>query len=145
MNISSKSPDESGLWDFLKQLEKRISQIEAHLGLTPTVSEMPAAAPSPAVRSEKEAEEDLELHIGQQWFSRIGILVLTVGMMLLLMLPYEGVPAVVPSLFGFVLTAAVMGLSYFWRTTFENLSRYMLGAGMVILYVAALRLHFWGG
>lgn len=144
MNISTKNPDEAGLLDYLKQLEKRISRIEAHLELAPAVTGTPAAASSPAARSEEAAEDDLELHIGQQWFSRIGILVLTVGMMLLLMLPYEGVPAVMPSLFGFVLTAVVMGLSYYWRTTFENLSRYMLGAGMVILFVAALRLHFWG-
>ncbi len=123
----------------LKTLDARISRIEAHLNLEPETEE---SIESPQL-SEEEREEALELRIGQNWFAKAGIVGLAGGIVFLMTFPYSNIPPFVPSLAGYVLVALIAFLSIAWRESYEQISRYLLGGGMILLYFTTLRLaHF---
>jgi hypothetical protein len=81
--------------------------------------------------------------LGQNWFAKVGIVILAIGMAFLLTQPFEGLPSVVPELFGYVLVALLFGLSRLWRETFTLISGYLRGAAMALLYFTTLRFYFF--
>jgi uncharacterized membrane protein len=126
----------------LKRLEERIARIEEHLGLESGAE--PENRPSTATSGTPDDEEEkLELQLGQNWFAKVGIAVLALGIIFLLAFPYKNLPPALPSLFGYALVAGIFGLSRYWRDTFQQVSRYLLGGGLLLLYFSTLRLaHF---
>jgi hypothetical protein len=135
---AAQTPQEEIL-ALLTNLETRLSRIESHLGLS---AEEEKQDLSPAV-SEEEREEALEIQIGQNWFAKAGIVGLAGGIVFLLTFPYGNISPFIPSLVGYVLVGAIVGLSVAWRETYEQISRYLLGGGLILLYFTTLRLsHF---
>ncbi|MEJ2507606.1 MAG: hypothetical protein P8Y81_15205, partial [Ignavibacteriaceae bacterium] len=49
-----------------------------------------------------------------------------------------------PAIAGFVLSFIMLGLSRFKKETFEHLSGYLVGGGLVVLFIAVMRLHYFG-
>ena len=128
------------------QLEERMAKIEARLGEGPEAGPavvVPAAAIAPAPDGAR-GEDELEFEVGQNWFARVGIVVLTLGVGFTVSLPYAGLPAGAPSLIGYGLAAGLFGLARFWRESFELVAGYLRGVGMALLYFATLRLYFFG-
>ena len=129
--------------DYLKQLENRIARIEAQLELIPPKEEREIPQDVPAAQSEEEAEEALEMRVGQNWFAKVGIVVLALGIVFLLTLPFQNIPPFLPSLIGYILVGGIVWLSRSWRDSFQQVSRYMMGGGLLLLYFTTLRLsHF---
>jgi hypothetical protein len=64
-------------------------------------------------------------------------------MAFLLTFPYTNLPAVVPSLFGYIMVVVLFILSHVWRKTFQHISRYILAGACLLLYFSTLRLHFF--
>ena len=120
----------------LKGLEERIGRIEEHLSL-PGVNKDVAQE---QVSSAEEREDALELQIGQNWFAKAGIVGIAVGIAFLLTFPYQDIPPFGPSMAGYVLAGALMALSHIWRKAYDQISRYLLGGGMLLLYFTTLRL-----
>jgi len=140
------------LSEALRQFEARLARLELHLQLpplpvAPPAGEIPAATVAatvvPPVTTEQ-AEEELEFVVGQNWFASVGVLVLTCGVGFALSLPLAGLPPVVPSLTGYVLAAALLVVARVWNKSFELVAGYLRGAGMALLYLATLRLFFFG-
>jgi uncharacterized membrane protein len=132
-------------------LEKRLAHIEARLANLESELEVRAmastSAPSPAALTpafppSTPGEDELEFTIGQNWFARAGILILTLGVALLLLLPYAALPPLAPSLIGFAAVAALFSLAALWRNSFELVASYLFGAAMGLLYFSTLRLCF---
>jgi len=136
-NLSSEQ-----ILDHLRALESRIARIEARLEIpqsTPIAESEPPRAPSIAA----EDDEELELRVGQNWFANAGIVGLALGIAFLLTLPYDGLPSFLPSVFGYALVGGIFFLSHYWKESFQQISRYLLGGGLLLLYFATLRLsHF---
>ena len=136
-NLSSEQ-----ILDHLRALETRIARIEARLEIpqsTPAAESEPPRAPSIAA----EDDEELELRVGQNWFANAGIVGLALGIAFLLTLPYDGLPSFLPSVFGYALVGGIFFLSHYWKESFQQISRYLLGGGLLLLYFATLRLaHF---
>jgi len=131
-----------GLTDYLKSLEDRLARIEAHLGLTP----LPGQEETEGQMVEPTAEareEALELQIGQNWFAKVGIVVLALGIAFLLTLPYHGIPPFLPSLFGYIIVGGIVLLSRLLRRSFEQVSRYLLGGAMLLFYFSTIRLAYF--
>lgn len=123
----------------LREIEERLHRIEKHLDIAPTTDEHGGAT----TENEEETEEKLELQLGQNWFAKVGIVVLTLGIVFLLTLPYHNLPPVLPSLFGYLLAGGIVTLSRFSRNTFQQVSRYLLGSGLFLMYFSTFRLaHF---
>lgn len=139
MSDSTEHTPHDEILATLKSLEARISRLEAHLEIPAEVEEQPS---TPAV-SDEEREEALEIQIGQNWFAKAGIVGLAGGIAFLLTFPYNNIPPVIPSLVGYVLVGAIVGLSILWRKDFEQISRYLLGGGLILLYFTTLRLAYF--
>ncbi len=131
----------------LAQVEQRLARLEAQLGLAP--DNVPDAAPAltevtPAVAPTPEpAGEDLEFQVGQNWFARIGIIVLAIGAGFTLSLPFARLPAAAPSLIGYALAMGFLLLARSWRDSFAPLAGQLRGVAMALLFFATLRLYFF--
>ena len=125
----------------LKDFEGRLSQIELHLGFQNAAQE--EVPPSASSEVAEEPEDALETQVGENWFAKIGIVVLALGVVFLLTFPYQNLPSYFPSAIGYVLVAGIFALSQYWKDSFEQVSRYLLGGGLLLLYFTTLRLsHF---
>lgn len=144
MSISSDGLNINQILEYLKNLDARISRLEAHFDLEPLHNnEGDAALSTPASQKAAVPDDHLEYQIGEFWFAKVGIVVLAIGIAFLLTLPYENLPPMLPSLFGYILAGAIFTLAHYWRSTFSYISRYLLGGGLVLLYFTTLRLHFF--
>jgi len=86
----------------------------------------------------------LEFEVGQSWFALVGIVALVAGLGFMLAQPWPGLPAIVPSFGGAVAGGLLLALATWWRGAFELVARYFWGAGLAVLYFAAVRLFFFG-
>ncbi len=128
---------------LLKDLEGRISRIEMHLGIGNTAQEVVPSSPA-TPESGEESEDALETQVGENWFAKVGIVVLALGIVFLLTFPYENLPSYAPSAIGYVLVGGIVALSRYWKDSFHQVSRYLLGGGLLLLYFTTLRLSHFG-
>jgi hypothetical protein len=139
MGDSPQKSSQEQMLELLRSLEMRVARIESHLELES--SKIPEPETTPAVAAED--DEELELELGQNWFAKAGIVGLALGIAFLLTLPYSGFPSFLPSLLGYCLVGSIIFLSHYWKESFQQVSRYLLGGGLLLLYFTTLRLfHF---
>jgi hypothetical protein len=91
-----------------------------------------------------EAGETFEFELGQNWFAKVGILVLALGVVFLLTLPHAALPPWLPSAAGMGLVGGLVALSRMLQTSYLQISRYLMGGGLLLFYFAILRLSFFG-
>lgn len=127
--------------DRLRIIEERLGRIERHLGLAapPTTAE----AVEPPSKAVPRAGEEFEYEVGQNWFAKAGIVVLALGMVFLLTIPHAGLPPALPGLVGFALAGSLFLAARILRSSFDLVSRYLRGAGMVLLFFTTLRLFYF--
>lgn len=126
----------------LRNLEERIARIEEHLELAPTAQ--PNAPPTGEEIQPRPEREDFEIELGQNWFAKLGIVLLAIGFAFALTFPYKGLPAAAPGLAGYLLVAGVVLLSQVCKQNLPLISRYLVGAALALLYFTTLRLYFFG-
>jgi hypothetical protein len=153
MNQSDEShlPTAVGQEEILRRLEARIARIEAYLQIGPMPEPREGHAPLQemeeqfaAVKEAKEAKETaLELKIGEFWLARVGIVALLVGTALFIAYPIPLLPPLGHSLIGYLAVVGLFVAARFWRSTYPYLSRILFGGGLILLYYATLRLHFF--
>jgi len=136
-----ESADQDVVLASLRRLEARIAAIESHLGVTP--DEIALKPPADTTASAPENEEAIEMRIGENWFAKMGILVLILGLVFLLTFPYRNLPPALPSLAGFVLAAGLVILATRWQQSHAYISGYLEGGGIALLFFATLRLSFF--
>ena len=139
MGDSPQDPSHQQILELLRTLENRIARIESRLELESPEVPQPEAAPAIAA----EDDEELELELGQNWFAKAGIVGLALGIAFLLTLPYSGFPSFLPSLLGYCLVGGIFFLSHYWKESFQQVSRYLLGGGLLLLYFTTLRLFYF--
>ncbi|NDV63551.1 DUF2339 domain-containing protein [Puniceicoccales bacterium CK1056] len=140
---------ESDLRAAVVELCRRMRRVEERLGLEPVEARSHSGVPEERVSDHPAAEmlqkrESLEFEVGQNWFAVIGIVVMAIGVGFALSLPFEGLPSAVPSAVGATLSLLTFGLARVARKSFETISKYLRGAGMLLLFFSALRLFFFG-
>ena len=142
MGAPPESPSDEQILDYLRALERRIARIESHLELeaSPRNEEI---VPSSALTIASDDDEELELRLGQNWFAKAGIVGLSLGIAFLLTLPYNNLSPFLPSLFGYVIVGGIFFLSRSWKESFQQVSRYLLGGGLLLLYFTTLRLFYF--
>jgi len=130
--------------DHLKKLDGRISKIETQLSEQKVDYGTEEIIEQVTEIDRTEREEELEFQIGQFWAAKVGIWVLIIGLASLLTLPFEGAPMMLPALAGFILSFVMLGFSRIKKESFEHLSGYLVGGGLVVLYISVMRLHYFG-
>jgi hypothetical protein len=136
-----ESVDYQMLLRTIRMHEERIAALEARLAMG--MDESLDVSPEAALHTRDRNEDAIELQIGQNWFARLGIVILTIGLAFVLTFPYGGLPAIAPSLGGYVLAGGIITLALLWRTSYAHLSTYLLSGGITLSYVATLRLTFF--
>ena len=126
---------------YLQKLDSRMARIESHLELSQNEEETKPPSALPDNFSEK--ADSLELHIGQYWFAKVGIVSIIFGMAFLLMQPYGSLPEFFPSLIGYILAGVLFLLSRYWKNSYTLISQYLFGAALILLYFSTMRLHFF--
>ena len=87
----------------VENLEKRMNIIESNLNLVHRKEETDIQTSENLTEQKKPKSNDsLELKIGQNWFAKMGIVVIVVGIMFLLSLPYDNLPSFGPALCGYI-------------------------------------------
>lgn len=128
--------------EYLKYLSDRISRIEEKLDLSP----LPLVKATPESKSESKfakTEDALEFQIGEFWLAKVGVVILAIGIIFTLTLPFVNLPAYLPSLIGFTVTIVIAGLSFLLKKSYLFISRYLLGVALLLFYFSTLRLHFF--
>ena len=143
METSSEKPTSlSSLLKYVTNLESRIKRLEKHLELEPHIQKdnVPEILTESAI---SEKNEDMEFQIGEFWFAKVGVVILAIGVIFVLTLPYTGLPPFVPGLIGYSITLGIVGLYLLMKKSFPFISRYLLGSALLLLYFSTLRLHFF--
>ena len=129
----------------LARLEQRLARIETMLGLYQAPDTADAVPPASMVKAGKAASVgELEVAIGQNLFAKVGIMVLTIGVALALSLPWQDLPALVPSGVGWVLAGGLFVVARWIHQSLPLIARYFRGSGMLLLFFATLRLCYFG-
>jgi hypothetical protein len=129
----------SALIKHLNFLEERIKRLEEHLGLE-ALTYQTEISESVAVQGKN---DNMEFQIGEFWFAKVGVVILAIGVIFVLTLPYSGLPAYVPSVIGYLISLLIVGLYYLLKKSFTFISKYLLGSSLLLLYFSTLRLHFF--
>lgn len=127
----------------LKEQEIRISNIEAHLHLSPPKKQIENIKINEINDVNKKSDDLLEYNIGQYWFAKLGIFVLLIGIVFLLIFPFKNLPNYVPSILGIFLSVAFMFVSKNFSNKFKYISGYLNGGGIILLFFSILRLHYF--
>ncbi len=143
--------EEATLASRLAELERRIGRVESRLETMATAAEPPPAsapvaqelAPAWEPITTRNAEE-LELVVGQTWFAKGGVVILTVGVGFMLSLPYSGLPTALPGAAGLALVVLMLVLAHVLERTSEMMSGYLRAAALALGYFAIFRLYFFG-
>ncbi len=144
MDSSSDNSALNEILNYLRNIDDRVSKIEERINIQPSTVESTEPVIKESQVEIKKDDEGLEERIGQFWLPRIGIVVFIVGFAFFLILPHEGLPAILPSLLGYFFTAVLFGLSKYWKNSLPLLSGYLISSGFVSLYLSSMRLYFFG-
>jgi uncharacterized membrane protein len=132
----------------LAQIENRLAELEAFVGYDrAAAAEFARVIRSPAdaePAAPRRREDELELELGQNWFARVGIVALAAGGGFLLTQPYPQWHAAAPGIAGILGAGLLFVLAHASAKAFELVSRCVRGAAMALLYLATLRLFFFG-
>jgi hypothetical protein len=154
----SANPNPTGfdaaIAERLARLEARIAQLEVRIGASGAQAETQASltaaamsrAPTEVLQAARESvrNDQIEFEVGENWFAPVGIVILALGALFMLSLPYAGLPAVLPSLAATGAAAALLALARFGLRRFVLLADYLRAVSMALLWFGMLRLAFFG-
>ena len=92
--------ENSQVLEFLKNLDSRVSRIEARLNIEVSQNE-DYSEDAERIMNNFEEPDNFESKLGEYWFANLGILILAIGVVLLLTTPFVNIPAYVPSIWIF--------------------------------------------
>ncbi len=129
--------------ESLAKINNRVSRIEAYLNLQRYNQNNEAVTETISGGKTEEERQSLEFEIGQFWFAKAGIVVLALGIVLILTLPFKNLPQFVPSLFGYIISFVLFGFSKLWKNSLSLISKYLFASAFLLLFFSTLRLHYW--
>ncbi|GAB4343508.1 MAG: hypothetical protein Kow0037_31680 [Calditrichia bacterium] len=143
MNNSPKRLTLKSLSERLDEIEKRVAQLEDKFPAIPTVEENQQSGSSISASELQIEQEELEMQIGENWFARIGIIIMTLGIIFFLTYSFEALPPWFAPVLGLVATLVLFGISKWMKEENGLVSGYLFGAGWIVAFFLVLRLHFF--
>ena len=143
MADAHKFQRDKDILNILDNLESRLAKIETRLGLESEKGFFKDKQESQPVESADAISERMEFQIGENWFAKVGIVILAIGIAFLLTFPFKDLPASIPIVIGYSLVAGLVVISHVWKDSFSLLSRYLLGGSLLLLYFTTLRLYYF--
>lgn len=143
MNNDDSSARFESLEKHVSDLESRIARVEKQLSIEG--DGMSSDSNQPGQIETAESGDSLELRIGLYLFAKAGVLAFLIGMFFFLVQPFHDLPDLFSPVAGCVIAGIVIILSRRLRRNVPFVSGYLLGAGLCLLYLSTMRLHFFGG
>jgi RecA/RadA recombinase len=143
METSSNDVTGKKILEHLKSIEARISKVESYLNISSEPADVEPEEAEEISKKKVESEEELEFRIGQFWFAKLGISVFLIGWIIGNTLPFENLNQIIPVAVGFLTGLIGIASSIFLKNRFPHIAGYILGSGFVIIYLAAVRTHFF--
>lgn len=139
MNQSDVKDKSAEIEEVVARLERRLAKVELVLGMGEYPEERRKETLRPA-----HSEGEFEMAIGQNLFAKVGIVVLAIGGALTLSLPWQGLPALVPSAAGWFVAGILFLVAQWLQKSMPLNARYFRGSGMALVFFATLRLCYFG-
>ncbi len=141
-NKKANAQNGEDLHAIIFRLEARIARIEEYLRLPLKVQPETGEDKEKTVKKQS-IDESLEFRIGEYWLAQVGAVIILMGIAFFISYPIPGIAALFASFLGYIAVAGLLGLSHFWHKEYLYLSNILFGGGLVLLYFATLRLHFF--
>ncbi|MBT8387736.1 MAG: DUF2339 domain-containing protein, partial [Ignavibacteria bacterium] len=126
----------------LQNIENRLSNVETKLQIEQEIVEDESQSAQKV--SKPIADDDLEIRLGEYWIPKVAFVAFTIGMGFFLTFPLNGLPAGIPIVLGYLMTAVVLIASKVLKKSFAHFTGYAIGGSIIISYLTTLRLHFFG-
>lgn len=146
-------PPENGLLEKLDSisirldsLETRLSKIESIQASTVSIPAPPKPSPVFQVQSpieETREEESLEMRLGSQWFSRLGITALVIGFSLFLINSLQYFSPFQKIMVGYLVSVCLVVLGHYLDTHLKKFGQVLIGGGVSLLYFTTYAMHFF--
>lgn len=143
MNNSSKRLTLKSLSERLDEIEKRIAQLEGKLAPPPATTDTLSSANGISDSELQIEQEELEMQIGENWFARIGIIIMTLGIIFFLTYSFAALPSWFAPVLGLIATLVLFGISKWVKKENALVSGYLFGSGWIVAFFLVLRLHFF--
>ncbi|MGE5621092.1 MAG: hypothetical protein ACM3U0_00830 [archaeon] len=96
------------------------------------------------ISSKQESNDDaLEYKIGEYLFAKAGVLLFIIGILFLLMFPYQGVDPLIPPFAGFLIAAVLYFASKLFNRVLPHINVHLVSGAIFIFYFSALKLYFF--
>ncbi len=141
MSNATDSNEIAKLMDMLDGVEKRLSTVEAIVknSYAPKTEILKPVAATVT----KESSEDIEFRLGEKWFGKIGIIAFLLAVVNFLVLPFASIPHHIILGLGFVIALGLISSSFAGKGLLKTLAGYLMGSGLILLFISTLRLHFF--
>lgn len=120
----------------LKNLDTRLKVIEKHFEAYSESKQ--------STTYEEESSDEIEFRLGEKWFGKLGIIMFLLATSNFLIFPIEAIPFTAVISIGIIISALMIASALFFTNKIENLSNYILGSGLIILFLTVLRLKYFG-
>ena len=120
----------------LVDLDSRMKVIEKHFEIYNEIDSTNSI--------DTESGEEIEFRLGEKWFGKLGIIMFLLATSNFLIFPIEAIPFTVVILIGIIISALMIVSAHLLTNKIENLSNYILGSGLIILFLTVLRLKYFG-
>ncbi|NQV14896.1 hypothetical protein HQ531_05505 [bacterium] len=141
MAKNSSDSSSSQVIDYLKDLDQRVSKLEALIKPHPLLSKSIDIKKKQGRGDGK--PDEFEIRVGEYWFAYVGIVVLVAAFTFMLSLPWENLHAAIPSLIGLAICGGMMGFAHYFKLSYKFISLQLWSAAYFISFISILRLfHF---
>lgn len=133
----------TNLEKLIQKIDSRLTRIESELSIR---QYEPDEEVKPQTESSVETsakDEEIEFKFGQRWFAKFGIIAFLLAVINLIVLPITQISPNIILAVGALLGTSLIILPFFIHNKIKDLSGYLFGSGIIILYFSALKLHYF--
>ncbi|NQV42548.1 MAG: hypothetical protein HQ506_09355 [Candidatus Marinimicrobia bacterium] len=142
MAKNSTDSSSSQVIDYLKDLDQRVSHLEA--AMKPYIKTTEDRSQG-GIQERGDGKPDaFEIHIGEYWFAYVGIAILVIAFVFMLSMQWNNLHPVLPSIMGAGICGVMIGAALYTKTSFKFISLNLWGAAFVMSFISALRLFHFG-
>lgn len=134
--------DLSNLEKLIQKIDSRLTRIENELSIRQYEPEEEFKQEQVSEDSEP-IDEKIEFRFGQRWFAKFGIIAFLLAVINFIVLPITQISPSIILIIGAIIGTILIISPFINIEKIKDLSGYLFGSGIFILYFSALKLHFF--
>lgn len=134
--------DISYIVKVIQNIDSRLKRIENELSIRQYEPDEEIKQPETPTEN-KPLDEEIEFRFGQRWFAKFGIIAFLLAVINLIILPITQISSTIILIIGALIGTTLIFSPIFISKSIKDLSAYLFGSGIIILYFSALKLHYF--